>query len=99
MARASTSRHDKKGGLQPNHDIVKLLSPREAPLFSNPQEMAEHLHSFMRKEAALCLAEGVAASAEDIELAMILGAGHPPFRNLFPADFNLSTADLHETHH
>jgi 3-hydroxyacyl-CoA dehydrogenase/enoyl-CoA hydratase/3-hydroxybutyryl-CoA epimerase len=90
--------HNKKGGLQPNHEIVAYLHPREAPLFSSHEEMAEHLHSFMQKEAALCLAEGVAASAEDIELAMILGSGHPPFRNLFPADHNLSTADFHETH-
>ncbi|HEY8961773.1 MAG TPA: hypothetical protein VIM57_06155, partial [Luteolibacter sp.] len=34
----------------------------------------------MSEEAALCLEEGIAASAEDIDLAMILGTGYPPFR-------------------
>jgi 3-hydroxyacyl-CoA dehydrogenase/enoyl-CoA hydratase/3-hydroxybutyryl-CoA epimerase len=34
----------------------------------------------MVNEAARCLAEGVVASAADVDLAMILGTGFPPFR-------------------
>ncbi len=91
--------HNKKDGLHPNHDILALLTPKESPLFANHREMAEHLHSFMQKEAALCLEEGVAASAQDIELAMMLGAGHPPFRDLFPkTSSNNSPLISHETH-
>jgi 3-hydroxyacyl-CoA dehydrogenase/enoyl-CoA hydratase/3-hydroxybutyryl-CoA epimerase len=37
----------------------------------------------MRAEAKRCLDEHVAASATDIELAMLLGTGFPPFRPLF----------------
>jgi 3-hydroxyacyl-CoA dehydrogenase / enoyl-CoA hydratase / 3-hydroxybutyryl-CoA epimerase len=90
--------HNKKGRPQPNMEVVPLLTPKESPLFANHQEMAEHLHSFMQKEAAVCLQEGVAASAQDIELAMMLGAGHPPFRDLFPETSNNSPPVSHETH-
>ncbi len=34
----------------------------------------------MINEAARCLAEGVIASPEDVDLAMILGTGWAPFR-------------------
>lgn len=90
--------HDKKGALHPNRDILALTFPKEAPLFKNHEAMANHLHSFMRTEAALCLAEGVAASAQDIELAMILGAGHPPFRKLFSDLLPNLTGSDHEKH-
>jgi 3-hydroxyacyl-CoA dehydrogenase len=32
------------------------------------------------QEAMKCLKEGIARSADDIDLAMVLGAGYPPFR-------------------
>jgi 3-hydroxyacyl-CoA dehydrogenase/enoyl-CoA hydratase/3-hydroxybutyryl-CoA epimerase len=32
------------------------------------------------EEARLCLKEGVAARAEDIDLAMVMGTGFAPFR-------------------
>jgi 3-hydroxyacyl-CoA dehydrogenase/enoyl-CoA hydratase/3-hydroxybutyryl-CoA epimerase len=34
----------------------------------------------MINEAALCLEEGIVASAEEVDLGMIMGTGFPPFR-------------------
>ncbi len=34
----------------------------------------------MTDEARLCLSEGVAETADDIDLAMVLGTGYAPFR-------------------
>lgn len=45
-----------------------------------PEGMAARLASMMSDEAQRCLEEGVAESAEDVDLAMILGTGYPPFR-------------------
>ena len=43
-------------------------------------EIHERLALIISNEAKLCLDEGVAASASDIDLAMVLGTGYPPFR-------------------
>jgi 3-hydroxyacyl-CoA dehydrogenase / enoyl-CoA hydratase / 3-hydroxybutyryl-CoA epimerase len=45
-----------------------------------PDAAQEILSSLMTEEAQLCLAEGIAESAEDIDLAMVMGTGYPPFR-------------------
>jgi 3-hydroxyacyl-CoA dehydrogenase/enoyl-CoA hydratase/3-hydroxybutyryl-CoA epimerase len=34
----------------------------------------------MSREARLCLEEGIAETADDIDLAMVLGTGYAPFR-------------------
>ncbi len=47
---------------------------------STPDDVQKILANLMAKEAELCLKEGIAASADDIDLAMILGTGYPPFR-------------------
>lgn len=70
-------------GTQANAAVLPLLTPRAAPPFRTKAEMAAHLNGLMQAEAVRCLDEGVAASAADIELAMTLGTGYPPFRNLF----------------
>lgn len=75
-----------KSGLQANSEVLPLLTPRELPPFKSKEDMAAHLNSLMQAEAQRCLEEGVAATAADIELAMTLGTGYPPFRNLFPED-------------
>jgi 3-hydroxyacyl-CoA dehydrogenase/enoyl-CoA hydratase/3-hydroxybutyryl-CoA epimerase len=41
---------------------------------------AERLARMMSTEAALCLNDRVAQSAEDIDFAMIAGTGYPAFR-------------------
>ncbi len=43
-------------------------------------EVAERLSLLMTNEAARCLDEGVATTAEDIDLGMVLGTGFAPFR-------------------
>ena len=45
-----------------------------------PKDTQEILANLMTSEAKLCLEEGVAETADDIDLAMILGTGYPPFR-------------------
>lgn len=74
-----------KAGDQPNPEVMKLLKPRALSVFPNTDAMAQHLNGLMQKEAALVLQEGVASSAGDIELAMMLGSGYPPFQSLFPS--------------
>ncbi|MEZ5300268.1 MAG: 3-hydroxyacyl-CoA dehydrogenase NAD-binding domain-containing protein [Verrucomicrobiales bacterium] len=43
-------------------------------------EMADRMVALMVNEAARCLEENVAAAPEDIDFAMIMGAGFAPFR-------------------
>ena len=43
-------------------------------------QVQDHLSGLLSSEAARCLKEGVAASAADIDLAMVLGTGYAPFR-------------------
>ena len=43
-------------------------------------EIQERLAMLLSDEAKRCLDEGVAATASDIDLAMVLGTGYPPFR-------------------
>ena len=45
-----------------------------------PANLAERLALLMVNEAAACLGESVAASAGDIDLAMVMGTGWAPFR-------------------
>ncbi len=44
------------------------------------EEIAARLDRLMVEEARRCLDEGIAADADTIDLAMILGAGYAPFR-------------------
>ncbi|MCL4109919.1 UNVERIFIED_CONTAM: hypothetical protein GTU68_012728 [Idotea baltica] len=46
----------------------------------NRTEIADRLAGLMVNEARMVLEEGVAASSEDVDLAMILGTGFTPFR-------------------
>jgi 3-hydroxyacyl-CoA dehydrogenase/enoyl-CoA hydratase/3-hydroxybutyryl-CoA epimerase len=45
-----------------------------------PADTQAILAGLMTSEAKLCLQEGVAETPEDIDLAMVLGTGYPPFR-------------------
>jgi len=74
----------KPASLQANPEVLRLLKPRELPPFQTREEMAAHLNGLMQAEAVRCLEEGVAVCAADVELAMTLGTGYPPFRDLFP---------------
>ncbi|WAC17850.1 3-hydroxyacyl-CoA dehydrogenase NAD-binding domain-containing protein [Luteolibacter sp. SL250] len=48
-----------------------------APL---PADTCDRLSGLMTEEARLCLSEGVAETADDIDLAMVMGTGYAPFR-------------------
>ena len=65
---------------RPDPEIVAL---RGSPvtLAMDRAEITRRLVGKMRKEAERCLAAGVAKNAEDINLAMTLGTGYPPFRD------------------
>ncbi|HEY1122482.1 MAG TPA: 3-hydroxyacyl-CoA dehydrogenase NAD-binding domain-containing protein, partial [Haloferula sp.] len=45
-----------------------------------PSDVATQLSHAMSNEARLCLNEGIAETADDIDLAMVLGTGYAPFR-------------------
>ena len=47
---------------------------------ADPSRLVDRLVLRMVDEAARCLAEGVVASPDDLDLAMVYGTGFPPFR-------------------
>lgn len=59
-----------------NAQVIAFQTGTEAA----PEDTQEILANLMSEEAKLCLKEGIAATADDIDLAMILGTGYPPFR-------------------
>ncbi|MES2923418.1 MAG: 3-hydroxyacyl-CoA dehydrogenase NAD-binding domain-containing protein [Verrucomicrobiota bacterium] len=59
-----------------NPATIALLSGSE----SIPADTAARLARAMSHEARLCLDEKVAETADDIDLAMVLGTGYAPFR-------------------
>ena len=50
------------------------------PSGTTPPNLGERLALLMVNEAAACLGESVAASAADVDLAMVMGTGWAPFR-------------------
>lgn len=46
----------------------------------NHESIRTNLALLLSQEAMRCLKEGIARSADDIDLAMVLGTGYPPFR-------------------
>lgn len=64
-----------KKELEPNRDATALR-----PNNRTPSDIQHQLVLLMSKEAAMCLDEGVASCAEDIDFAMVMGTGYAPFR-------------------
>ena len=60
----------------PNPDAAALRSGSERI----PADTQDRLARLMTEEAHRCLDEGVAESADDIDLAMVMGTGYAPFR-------------------
>jgi len=63
----------------PDGDVYKLIGsppPRETP----PETLQERMVFSMINEAVLCLEEGVVRNPRDIDVAMVMGTGFPPFR-------------------
>jgi 3-hydroxyacyl-CoA dehydrogenase/enoyl-CoA hydratase/3-hydroxybutyryl-CoA epimerase len=70
-------RDDKPAGV--DSEIYKLVgapAPRELP----PEMLQERMVLAMLNEAALCLQDGVVREPAEVDVAMIMGTGFPPFR-------------------
>lgn len=60
--------------------LYQLLGISPQPGKIKSQEILERCVFSMINEASRCLTEGVVLSAHDVDLAMIMGTGFPPFR-------------------
>jgi 3-hydroxyacyl-CoA dehydrogenase/enoyl-CoA hydratase/3-hydroxybutyryl-CoA epimerase len=70
-----------KGAKEPDPAVYSLVSaPSRAAVQAGPEAWVERLVLAMVNEAARCLEERVVNSSEEVDLAMILGTGFPPFR-------------------
>ena len=70
-----------KEGREPDPAVYSLVTmPSRSAVQSGPEVWVERLLLAMINEAAKCLEERVVASAQQVDLAMILGTGFPPFR-------------------
>jgi 3-hydroxyacyl-CoA dehydrogenase/enoyl-CoA hydratase/3-hydroxybutyryl-CoA epimerase len=71
-----------QGGKQKTFDpeIYSVLGTSPAPGKVSDPEMIERCVYTMINEGAMCLEEGVVASAAEVDLGMIMGTGFPPFR-------------------
>jgi 3-hydroxyacyl-CoA dehydrogenase/enoyl-CoA hydratase/3-hydroxybutyryl-CoA epimerase len=65
---------------EPDPTIRGLLGLTRRRRAATPDALSERLVLAMINEAALCLGEGVVADAGLLDLAMITGAGFPPYR-------------------
>jgi 3-hydroxyacyl-CoA dehydrogenase/enoyl-CoA hydratase/3-hydroxybutyryl-CoA epimerase len=65
---------------KPDPEIVARLGLTRERRATNPDVLSERMVLAMINEAAHCLEDGVVADAGMIDLAMIFGAGFPPFR-------------------
>ena len=65
---------------KPDPEIVARLGLTRERRASNPDVLSERMVLAMINEAAHCLEDGVVADAGMLDLAIIFGAGFPPFR-------------------
>ncbi len=71
--------YDEKGKSKGfNPEVLAQLS--QTPVKKKPEEIQDRMVLAMVNEAALCMAEGIAQDADDLNLAMILATGWAPFR-------------------
>ena len=68
----------KKQNLPVNEDIFSLLSPTKKPSFSEEEVKERGLYRLIN-ESLKVWDEGIVNSTEDLDLALILGIGFPPF--------------------
>ena len=70
-----------QGSKQPDPAVYSLVSsPSRSAVQSGPDAWVERLLLAMINEAARCLEARVVSSGEQVDLAMIMGTGFPPFR-------------------
>ena len=58
----------------------KEIAPEAHEKLPSHESIQSKLALLLSQEAMKCLKEGVARNADDIDLAMVLGTGYPPFR-------------------
>ncbi|GAA2153546.1 3-hydroxyacyl-CoA dehydrogenase NAD-binding domain-containing protein [Nocardioides koreensis] len=73
VAARKTSYYGPDGALDP--EVEALLETPESPVVLEPSEVRTRVLSGLAEEARLMLDEGVVAAPEDLDLAMITGAG------------------------
>ena len=74
---------DRRGRLKKAHDpkAIELLSQiADAPKEFDKQEIIDRCMVPMINEVLLCLQEGIVASPQEADMALIYGIGFPPFR-------------------
>ncbi|MEZ5384500.1 MAG: 3-hydroxyacyl-CoA dehydrogenase NAD-binding domain-containing protein [Prosthecobacter sp.] len=74
-----------KLGKKNGHGFYRYEKGRETALGTHSdlprhESIRTNLALLISQEAMRCLKEGIARSADDIDLAMVLGTGYPPFR-------------------
>jgi 3-hydroxyacyl-CoA dehydrogenase / enoyl-CoA hydratase / 3-hydroxybutyryl-CoA epimerase len=65
---------------EPDGSVYELIGVAPSVEDPDPRTIVDRMVLRMVDEAARCLAEEVVASPEELDLAMIMGAGFPPFR-------------------
>jgi 3-hydroxyacyl-CoA dehydrogenase/enoyl-CoA hydratase/3-hydroxybutyryl-CoA epimerase len=63
-----------------NDTLTREVAGRLGELTLSPAQITERLMHVMRAEAQRCLDEGVVKSADDIDFALLSGAGFPAWR-------------------
>ena len=69
---------DKKQAPEPNPAALGLRQTGQGD--GGVADIASHLARLMTDEAARCLDDGIAATPEEIDFAMVMGTGYAPFR-------------------
>lgn len=72
--------YDKEKRTVPNPELGSLLGLTSGVVRTEPSKVVERMVLPMVNEAARCLEEQVVGSPGELDLAMILGTGFPPFR-------------------
>jgi 3-hydroxyacyl-CoA dehydrogenase/enoyl-CoA hydratase/3-hydroxybutyryl-CoA epimerase/enoyl-CoA isomerase len=73
--------YDKKGRPLPDADVLPIIEASIGERIElSDEQIADRLFGCMVLEAARALEDGIARSAGDVDMAMILGTGFPPFR-------------------
>lgn len=61
-------------------DGKEVVLKREKPAMPQHESLQARLALLLSQEAMKCLKEGIVRSADEVDLAMVLGTGYPPFR-------------------
>jgi 3-hydroxyacyl-CoA dehydrogenase/enoyl-CoA hydratase/3-hydroxybutyryl-CoA epimerase len=73
-------RYEKGRRAEPDPGVYAVIPDGGRGSAADPSRLVDRMVLRMVDEAARCLAEGVVGSAAELDLAMVLGTGFPPFR-------------------